>query len=385
MKKTHYMLTLVIVLALVLVACGGSGSDEPIKIGMAGAVTGPFVEPEAIEMAEAYFARVNENGGIQGRQVELFTYDDQTDGAAAAQNARRLVDEEGIVAMVGNASALDCAVNGALYVETGMVSIPGTGVDAVCYLNPNISAVNAGPFTATALGLYYLSENLGHENICGFFTQLPGTEEGYRGAVARWEGLTGRTITLQDYSYAPGSDPTPLVISARDSGCDAAIYLGAEFMSLAWVNAINAQGVREDIQWLFGPPAYTAEFPAELGADGEGVMVMSEMAPWTLEPPELDDYKTLAENAGVQRTAFGVGTYIAADIFVDVLEGIDGEITRESVTAAFKSLDPIDTPLLNTPYTFGSAEMHASNNSIVILKMEGGQWVEESAGWVTFP
>lgn len=52
-------------------------------------------------------------------------------------------------------------------------------------------------------------------------------------------------------------------------------------------------------------------------------------------------------------TSFSQGGYLAATHFIQVLKTIKGDITRESVTAALKSMKPIDDKMIGTPYTFG--------------------------------
>lgn len=374
---------LMALLALMLVACG-SGNDEPIKVGMVAGLSGPFTQPEPPPTVEEYFKRINESGGINGRSLELIYVDDQTDPAIASQAARRLVEDEGVVAIVGNASALDCAVNGAYYVEQGIVSIPGTGVDPVCFVNPNISAFNTGPFAATTLMLQYASEELGHDQVCAYFTQLPGTEEPYRAAVAQWEEISGKSIVVQDYSYQPGGEATPLVLNARDAGCQAVLFAGSDAFSIAWMEAVKTQGLLDEIDWLFIGGTYTSNMAQAMGSDANGILVSSEFAPWSETTADLEEWIDIVESQEIQRTAFSLGSYLSAEVFVDTLRGIEGDITRESVTEAFKNLEPYNTPLLGTPYTFGSAETHNSNQAIMVMELQDGEWVRHHDDWYTF-
>ncbi|MXV86304.1 MAG: ABC transporter substrate-binding protein [Acidimicrobiales bacterium] len=136
-------------------------STEPIKLGAVSTLTGPASFPESHSAAQAVFDRVNAAGGINGRMIEYFVEDDGFDPALAAQGARRLGDEINVVALVGSASVLECAVNAQYYAEVGLFAIQGTGIDPVCFATSNISPVNTGPFFSDAVALFYASEELG--------------------------------------------------------------------------------------------------------------------------------------------------------------------------------------------------------------------------------
>jgi branched-chain amino acid transport system substrate-binding protein len=349
--------------SLLVTVAGVSAQDRgTIKVGFIGGQSGPFTQIEPAKITRAYFDRVNAAGGIQGRKIEFIDEDDKTDPGAASQAARRLVDDIGVVANVGSASALECVVNGAYYVQKGLVSIQGTGVDPLCFKNPNISAVNTGPFTASTLMLQYASSNLAKNKICAFFAQLPGLEPAYREGVAEWEQTSGKKIIIQDYSYKPGDDPTPLVLKAKQLGCEATLFAGSDAFAISWMNAVKTQGLVKASQWMFIGSTYTAAFAQAMGSSANGILVSSK------------------NNIGL--TSFSLGSYLAAQIFVDKLKTIKAEITRESVTQVFKTMKPYKTPLMGTPFTFGSEATHRSNQSIKVLEVRNGGYRLAYPGWI---
>ena len=75
---------------------------------------------------------------------------------------------------------------------------------------------------------------------------------------------------------------------------------------------------------------------------------------------------------------------VSAEILVDVLRGIYGEITRESVTAAFRAHDEISHPLLGMPFTFGEATAHQPNRASVMVQATDAGW-ETVSDWVIAP
>ncbi len=80
-----------------------AGDAEPIRIGAVLSVTGPYAglgvpERNAIELE---VARINDAGGINGRPLEVLYEDDATDEAAAQAAAVKLIDRDGVVAIIG--------------------------------------------------------------------------------------------------------------------------------------------------------------------------------------------------------------------------------------------------------------------------------------------
>ena len=62
-----------------------------------------------------------------------------------------------------------------------------------------------------------------------------------------------------------------------------------------------------------------------------------------------------------------------------------GEVTRDSVTAALAKLDRYETPLLGSPYSFGTAKAHVPNQSSKFVVVKNGSWTVAHGSWVTLP
>ena len=360
-------------------------TGEPIKVGNVSSLTGGALFPEASVASKAVFDRVNAAGGINGRPVHLIIEDDAGTPEGAATAGRKLVEQDDVVAMVGSASTLECAVNSAFYADKGVYSIQGTGVDPLCFLSPNISPVNTGPYAGITVSLYYASETLGLEDVCNVnLFVIPDLAPAFDAAVERWEALTGKSLTLRVGAATLEDDPTPLMLQARDAGCDAVVIDGVEPHALAVGRAIESQGL-SDIIWIGLTSYYTDSIASQLGSAGNGLRANSEFEPYGSDSPVLDDWRSLMTDTGVPLTSFAQGGYIAATIFVEALRGIDGEITRESVAEAMRTLAPYETPLLGTPYTFGPGETHAPNQASKFVELRDGEWVTVADDWVVLP
>src|SRR5687767_1514263 len=196
----HTPTAILAVSSLVLLSVAGcNASDEgsstaPIKIGAISSISGPVVFPEASQAVKAVFNKVNAEGGINGRRIEYLVEDDKVDPQQAQQAARKLVDSEGVMAMVGSSSALECSVNGALYKQKKILSVQGTGVDPACFSSSNISPVNTGPFQGITVSLQFASETLKRDKVCAVLVDYAGWGDAYAAAIGQWEKSTGKKL-----------------------------------------------------------------------------------------------------------------------------------------------------------------------------------------------
>ncbi|HPU28944.1 MAG TPA: ABC transporter substrate-binding protein [Syntrophorhabdaceae bacterium] len=82
---------------------GGLYANDTIKIGLLVPLTGPaaadgFSAHSSVKLA---LERVNSTGGLLGKKVELIAYDDRADGKEAVALARKLIEQDKVVAVVG--------------------------------------------------------------------------------------------------------------------------------------------------------------------------------------------------------------------------------------------------------------------------------------------
>src|SRR3954467_9378130 len=100
-------------LALFLAAAAAPAQPTPgvtastIVIGQSAPLSGANAElgNDIRNGALAYFRKVNDAGGVNGRKIELASLDDGNAVARAEENTRKLVEEQGVFALFGYASA----------------------------------------------------------------------------------------------------------------------------------------------------------------------------------------------------------------------------------------------------------------------------------------
>jgi branched-chain amino acid transport system substrate-binding protein len=104
LKKAALLGSLLLVFALHIQTTYAQNTPPPIFLGQSAVMTGPTqsLGLEARKGIEIALADVNQKGGIQGRMVLLKSLDDQGDAAIASANAKVLVKDAGVVALIGS-------------------------------------------------------------------------------------------------------------------------------------------------------------------------------------------------------------------------------------------------------------------------------------------
>lgn len=147
MFKKVLALTLVLLMSLSLAACGEnsdssgsanesddqsvSHSEDSIVVGHYSYLTGPLslLGQNITNGVQIAVDKINEEGGINGRPIELVTYDEKGSQETAKQVVTKLVEVDKVCAIIAPASSADLKATMSITEEAGIVQI-GSGVSA---------------------------------------------------------------------------------------------------------------------------------------------------------------------------------------------------------------------------------------------------------------
>lgn len=140
-------------------------SEDPIVIGGLAPLTGPVAVYGTAANNGALLAvdELNANGGINGRQIDYIVYDEQGDSEQAISAFERLVNEDDIVALIGDITTKPsiAVAQRAAQIGLPMLTPTGTGADItlgkdnvfrVCFIDPDQGTVMA-EYVVEDLGL----------------------------------------------------------------------------------------------------------------------------------------------------------------------------------------------------------------------------------------
>jgi branched-chain amino acid transport system substrate-binding protein len=124
------VLVLAATIGMLVIALGGCGRREPIRIGFAEQLTGTrsSIGIQTRSGAEMAVQEINESGGVNGRPIELIIRDDKGT-AEGARAADRILINSGVVAIIGHATS-----------QQTKEALPTTNAARVVLISPTASA-----------------------------------------------------------------------------------------------------------------------------------------------------------------------------------------------------------------------------------------------------
>jgi len=363
--------------------CGaGTGEEatgEPIKIG-AMATNIPGVDFTWItEMTGAYFECVNDNGGINGRPIEYIAEEEQVDPQQISSLATKLVEQDQVLGIVGSTSLIECSVNRDYYAEQGYYLIIA-GVAQDCFTSPNFSAVNMGPYYSSLGGAQAALRAGAEGKMVVVSPNQPGFDLINSGVVefAEENDMEGVSI-LED---VPINDPAGLaqrlVAEAGDGGGVVLDFTGPTVLPL--LQAIEQQGLVDSVIWASSTPPNDPSLAAELSEAWNGkFLINAEFNVLDSGQPDQDHMNEVREQYApdVPSSSFAQMGYLAGRVGTDALMGIEGDITKESVNEAFRSVTNFVSDIWCAPWYFDSTTgSNVSNNIDLTVAPEDGNMVQ---------
>src|SRR5258706_11555527 len=151
--------------ALALAAAGAASAqgvtDSTILLGQSVALTGP-AQQLGLDMqlgASLYFNQVNARGGVNGRKIVLKTLDDGYEATRAAENTKKLINEERVFALFGYVGTPTSQASMPIFTEAKVPFVgPFTGAELLrSPVNPYVFNVRASYFDETEAIVQHLT------------------------------------------------------------------------------------------------------------------------------------------------------------------------------------------------------------------------------------
>ncbi|MYE24852.1 MAG: ABC transporter substrate-binding protein [Gammaproteobacteria bacterium] len=365
---------------LVLVASPGWGdvagvADERILFGQSAAFSGP-AEQLGRDMRlgiEAAFAEANANGGIHGRRLTLLSRDDAYEPEAAIANTRRLIEEDGVFALIG-----------AVGTPTSRSAAPVAEAAGVPYIAPFTGAeflrsselqsvvnLRASYYQETEAMVAHLIEDLDIRDIAVMRQDDSFGLAGYNGvrlAMERRDMELAATAVYRRNTTAVKTGVLDLMRAAPG----AVILIGAYepvAATIAWSRHLGFDPVFLTISFV-GSNALAGE----LGARGDGVFV-TQVVP--LPSDDLDVVRAYrnalaAVNQDAAPGFVSLEGYLAGRLAIVALEGAGAEITRARFLETLHQAGAIDMGGFQLEY--GTDDNQGSDEVFVTVIDPGGSY-----------
>ncbi len=392
-SRRHWLLALVLIAALALTLVAGCGSDtttdngngstgtqEPLKIGAVVSLTGTYAglgEPEK-NTIEMEVKKINDAGGINGRQVEVIVEDDGTDEAKAVSATTKLIDQDGVVAVMGaTGSGQTMAMRGEIdRASVPQVSMAGATVitsqfDPLVFQTPWSNNIVI-PFTLTYMKKQGITK-IGLISDTGGF--------GKDGAsVIKAEAPGAGIEIVSEQTFNPGdTDMSAQLTRIKGSGADAILMVSAGKEASIVAKNRKDLGIEMPLYGTHGNARQEFIDGAAGAAEGVRFAAGRILIPETYGK-DTEAFKVATDFVSRYQAAYGAPpstfaghAYDALHIIVEAAKRISGEITTGALRDEIENTNTFVG--IGGTFTFSSTDHNGlTATDIVMYEVKGDTW-----------
>jgi len=335
MKLTR---TLALLLLIGLLVPGMAGAADTVKIGLLAPLTG-FAAADGLSVLNSVqlaVERVNQDGGLLGRQVELVYYDDRADGKEAVALSRKLIQQDRVAGVVGGSYSTPSRAVAPIFEDE---EIPFVAAYAV---HPDVTTSGKYCFRNGFLGMVegksagYVSVELLKAKKIALLTSDNDfgrtLAEGFKAYLGD-QGKDAQIVFEQTYPFKE-KDFKPYLSKVKEANPDILFASGYYFQTGPIVQQARELGL--DIQILGEEGADSPKFLEIAGASAEGFVIVTNLDRDDPRPVVQDFLKTFEQRYQIQPDMVGASAY---DAFMIICDGIrragttDGPAIQQAIAA----------------------------------------------------
>ncbi|HMG40476.1 MAG TPA: ABC transporter substrate-binding protein [Acidimicrobiales bacterium] len=358
-------------------------SDDEIKIGALTALSGPYA-PFYGPVASGWTARIEEQnaaGGVGGREITIESADDGTEVNAGLSAARRLVEEEGVYAML---VASTVTAGFAEYLNQEGIPVAGYNVNPEWGMYDNmfggLGSNSPDPVATTTIGDFLVDQGVTKLAVIAYST--PGTQAAAEQGAASFEAAGGEVVLKSLDAPASNVEWTQQAGEVAESGADGVFIPIPTPSAVPAYAAIRQAGVEPKVALL--PAGYSPATIDQAGEAAEGLVFSLNFVPFEQEVEGhrriLDALEQYAPDA--PRSAETVAGYLGADVLIRGLEEAGAECpTREAFVENLRQVDDYDAGgVLNPALDFEEGFAQPLLRCLHFVRIEGGEFVPLTEG-----
>ncbi len=337
-----------------MIAADGITADR-IKLGQSAPMTGALAKlgTDYRDGAALYFKRVNDNGGINGRSIDLVTLDDAYVVDKTVENVKRLLAEEQVFALfnmfgTGQTRAI---LPLATQAKTPIFSTY-SGADVLRTADSRyIFHTRAGYPEETDTLLKQVSD-FGFSRVAVAYQDNDFGKAALRAteAAAKKRGAQLLGSVPVDVNSADMSKTVASVLALQP---DAVLVLTAGRSSIDFMLQYRKAS---PFTWLLALSVVSSkELVAALGDLARGIVVSQVVPyPWGgAQVAVVKEYQSYLEKAGKAKDAYsyaGLEGFISAKVFSEALRRSGRDLSREKLMATLESMGKIDVGGFSVTY-----------------------------------
>jgi len=321
------------------------GVDAPLA-GVSGAVYSQI--PKA---TEAYFKYINDTqGGVCGRKITYKMEDNQNDPAFGLEAVRKLVEKDGVFAMVGSLADDPHAASWGYLNENKVPDLLVSAGAERFGTDPE-----GHPWTFQMIPSYviegnfygrYISENLPGAKVGVFYENGPAGHDGLKGVKQGLDLTKNQIVSEQSFEL------TALSIRSQVTNLKEA---GAEVVVIFTDPGFSSQAVKEAVrlgwrpQWILSyvnSDEMMYQFVAPQDIEGAITFQAFKLASMKDDPAIAEHWEIMKDYGGPQPTNFSVYAQLLGEVAVEILNRSCDNLTREGLIDATESIHDWHSDLL---------------------------------------
>lgn len=363
---------------------GGAAGDEPYKIGVLLGLTGVYAavaEPQE-KALKLFEKQLNDEGGIDGREVEFVYLDTASDESEAVNQMRKLATQDQVIGVVGPSSSGEALALKPIVASLKVPMVSIASADAI--VNPvEPYAFKEFPSSSDALEAQFdYAKQQGMSKVAILSSNNAYGQEP-AAAASELAQEYGVELVANETFAADATDMTPQLNSLESKDPDAVLVWGV--MPSPAIVAQNAKDIGFEPTLFMGTGAASAGYLENPGpvegtlVEGAKILAPDDVAD---DDPQADVIKHFAsswrDEYDSDPSQFAGGAWDAMLLMVEALK--TGEVTGGSVAEQRDQLREALEGLQEVPGTIAvynfSEDVHGPQGiaGLTTLKISGGKF-----------
>lgn len=346
-------------------------TDKEVHVGGVMALAGPvrFVTEPMEKVIKSVFNDVNARGGVHGRQIKWVLEDDAYQPARTLAGVRKLVERDGVFAIVGLVGAPTTA---AALPYTSQANVPVISINGMPDPTPKYGFGLQASYSDL---MYHLTRHLvstaGVKRLGYIYQNDDLGEFGRRGISRALKELRAEQVLVADVGYERGStEYTTQVLRLRDARAEAVIAMGTVSSVATAIKQAASIGYKPT--WGTYAIGASATMQTLVGDLVEGLTFGMETEAESSSSPNLQKAgKLLQQNFPGTRLDYNAMLgYAVAELTVKALEAAGRDVTREKFVRAIESMQKYQGAVMAVSF---SATKHTGADSVRIYQWKNGK------------
>lgn len=354
-----------------------TSAQDTVKIGANYELSGDAASygTQMLEGLELAVEEVNANGGVlDGQEIEIVSYDNQSDVTESASVAQRLV-AEGVVGVVGPATTGNTEAQLPIFTEANIPMVSPSATD------DNITFDSAGDVLEYffrvcfnnsyqgSAGAAFAAEDLSATNALVFVDQSSDYSRGLADNFNAEFESRGGTIVNEDSFTAGDTDFSAILTTAMTQDFDV-IYIPAYYTEAGLIiKQAREMGIEQPI---IGPDGFSSEVLLDLaGVENANDIYYTDHFSNESEEESVQNFlSAFEEKYGKEGGTWNALGYDAAMLIIDAIER-SGSTDPQAITDAIAET----TEFAGVTGTFAIDEDHNPVKPAVMIELQEGEIV----------